>query len=123
MKYVLIAMWLFLSSAMAIAEEARIDPIYLEQSQFSISRLLPCWDGSTPTVFGWYGSEEDAKLGSLYQTVLEPKNVDIRKQNYLFDLDPAVMTLNNMPLNVVVIDYKRVSGRCSFGFSPSMLVK
>lgn len=132
MKYLLIAMWLFMSSAAVFGQSDTVrkdlDALYFSQVGFEgiIQQGPACWDGNMPNVVGVYGTPDDIKLGNKFDQALTPTNVVLRGPNAMMDFDPSIMTLGNMPLHHVEFYFrveKRAGQNCNFGFDPSMIIR
>lgn len=121
LAYGLIAVCL-LFALPSMAEEKPLSAAFFLQQGFEVVQTMPCnWDKqlANVTIFGYYGTQDEAKAHTLFQDIITPDNMEVFGLNLLIKFDPAIMTHagNNKPLYHVGIDYQVTNQSCGSGFS------
>lgn len=115
-------------TSVAMAEKVSFSAKYFDQRGYKVPASLPCnWnkvvEGEHGTsFFGYYGTLEEAKAGTLYQEGIVPIKKSRFGMSLLFELDPAIRThANGKPLDHVDLEFKTNNKKCKTGFSMDQL--
>jgi hypothetical protein len=107
----------------AFAAEIEINPEYVAQREYKITRPMPCdWNSSDlrrTTVFGYY----DNSTPELFQVDLQLPHMSAFGLQLNMEFTPEMWQHDGMPLKRLVVDYQPLNKQCTSGFEFGQMSK